>query len=78
MLLQAQRDLGIDLKQSFMIGDKYLDVGVGHAAGARSVLVLTGYGREELEEHKGDPEQPDFVAENLLEAVEAITSGKYA
>jgi D-glycero-D-manno-heptose 1,7-bisphosphate phosphatase len=78
MLLQAQRDLGIDLSQSFMIGDKYLDVGVGHAAGARSVLVLTGYGREELEKQKNDPDQPDFVAENLLEAVEAITSGKYA
>ena len=77
MLRQAEREHGIDLTQSFMIGDKYLDVGVGHAAGARSVLVLTGYGREELEQNKNNPEQPDFVAENLLEAVEAITSGKY-
>jgi D-glycero-D-manno-heptose 1,7-bisphosphate phosphatase len=77
MLFRARQELGIDLTQSFMIGDKYLDVGVGHAAGARSILVMTGYGREELQQHKDDPEQPDFVAENVLEAVEAIVTGKF-
>ena len=77
MLLRAQKDLGIDLTQSFMIGDKYLDIQVGHAAGARSVLVKTGYGAEELEKFKDLPEQPDFIAENLLDAVEAIVSGGF-
>lgn len=47
MLRQAAEELGIDLKRSWMIGDKLIDVEAGLAAGCRSVLVLTGYGREE-------------------------------
>jgi len=78
MLLRAQQDLGIDLSESYMIGDKYLDVDVAYAAGARSVLVMTGYGREEYEKHKHLPRQPHFVAENLLEAIESIMSGAFA
>lgn len=78
MLLRAQQDLEIDLTRSYMIGDKYLDVGTAHAAKARSVLVMTGYGRAEYEENKDLPEQPDFVAENLLVAVESILSGAFA
>jgi len=30
-----------------MIGDKLVDVEAGRAAGCRSILVRTGYGREE-------------------------------
>ena len=52
MLVRAARELNIDLKSSFVIGDKYLDIDLAHAAGARGVLVLTGYGREQLEKHK--------------------------
>lgn len=78
MLFQAEKDLGIDLKESFMIGDRYLDVDVAHAAGVRSVLVLTGNGRAELGMYKELPRQPHFVAGNLLEAVEAILTGKVA
>ena len=44
MLLQAARDLDIDLAASFMIGDKVADVEAGLAAGCTSLLVLTGYG----------------------------------
>jgi len=72
MLLRAEKELNIDLKNSFVIGDKYLDVELAHAAGARGVLVLTGYGREQLEKHKDSPMQPHFVAENLEHAVDAI------
>lgn len=76
MLRQAEKDLAIDLKNSFMIGDRYLDVDLAHAVGARAVLVMTGNGRTELEKYTHLPEQPHFVAENLLEAVEAIIGGK--
>ena len=78
MLLRAQREMGIDLAQSFMIGDRYLDVDVGYAAGARSVLVMTGNGRAEFEKYKDLPRQPHFVADNLLEAVESIVSGAFS
>jgi D-glycero-D-manno-heptose 1,7-bisphosphate phosphatase len=75
MLLQAQRELNIDLTQSFIIGDKYLDIETAHNVGAKGILVLTGYGREEREKHKTNAHQPDFVAENLMEAVDAILNG---
>lgn len=47
MLLQAAADLEIDLSSSWMVGDKLADVIAGNSAGCRSILVLTGYGREE-------------------------------
>lgn len=44
MLLQAAKELGIDLRLSYMIGDKDADLQAGKAAGCQSVLVRTGYG----------------------------------
>jgi len=76
MLLRAQSDLNIDLKNSFVVGDRYLDIAMAHAAGARGVLVLTGNGRYQLENHKDSPTQPNFIAENLAHAVEAILNGE--
>ena len=76
MVLQAARDLDLDLTGSFVIGDKFVDVALAYAVGARAVLVLTGYGRDELERHKDQPQQPHLIAENLLDAVESILSGK--
>lgn len=46
MLLQAARDFDIDLKRSYMVGDKVADVEAGKNAGCRSVMVLTGYGED--------------------------------
>src|SRR5512140_1076595 len=39
MVRQAERELGIDAAQSFVIGDRWLDVRPGRAVGARAVLV---------------------------------------
>jgi len=78
MLLQAQRELDIDLTRSFVIGDKSIDIEAAHNAGAKGVLVLTGYGREEREKYKMKERQPDFIAEDLMEAVDAIISGALA
>ena len=75
MLIQAGRELGIELKESCVIGDRYLDIRMAHAVGARGVLVLTGDGRHELESRKNDPIQPDFVSETLLTAVKTILAG---
>jgi len=77
MLFRAQEDLGIDLAQSYVIGDRYLDVDVAYAAGAKSILVMTGNGRTEHLKHKDLPQQPHFIAENLLDAVESIISGAF-
>lgn len=72
MLLRARDELGIDLASSFMVGDRYSDVRTGHAAGATTVLVLTGDGQAELERHRNAEIQPEFVARDLAEAVEFI------
>jgi D-glycero-D-manno-heptose 1,7-bisphosphate phosphatase len=77
MLLRAQQELAIDLSQSYVIGDRYLDVDVAYAVRSKSILVMTGNGRTEYQKHKDLPQQPHFVAENLLEAVESIIAGVF-
>lgn len=44
MLLQAATEHGIDLGQSYMVGDKLADIEAGRNAGCHPLLVLTGYG----------------------------------
>ena len=65
MLLRAARELGIDLGQSWMVGDRWRDVDCGHAAGCRTIFVDSGYA-EELKQ------QPDFKAKDLSEAADII------
>jgi D-glycero-D-manno-heptose 1,7-bisphosphate phosphatase len=43
MLLDAARDLGLDLGRSWMIGDRWVDIAAGAAAGVRTVLVERSY-----------------------------------
>ncbi|MFN0108414.1 MAG: D-glycero-beta-D-manno-heptose 1,7-bisphosphate 7-phosphatase [Blastocatellia bacterium] len=68
LLLRAAKDFDLDLSLCAVIGDRLRDVGMAKPVGSRSVLVLTGYGQEELYE-ANSPEAPDHVATNLLEAV---------
>jgi D-glycero-D-manno-heptose 1,7-bisphosphate phosphatase len=75
LLKRAEADLGIDLSRSWMVGDRPGDVELAHRAGARGVLVRTGYGRGELEHHPAPWKHPPaFVAEHVLEAVQRILS----
>jgi D-glycero-D-manno-heptose 1,7-bisphosphate phosphatase len=72
MVLEAARQLNIDLHQSVFVGDRLSDVATGKNAGCGlSILVRTGKGLEEekLIEGSGPAEQPDFVADDLAEAV---------
>lgn len=46
-LFDARDEFGLDLSQSFMIGDKLIDLECGWNAGVKqSILVRTGYGAE--------------------------------
>jgi D-glycero-D-manno-heptose 1,7-bisphosphate phosphatase len=73
MLHRAAQDLGLDLGASFIVSDRYQDVAMGFQAGARGVLLLSGYGKGEYEYNRDSwPRQPDFVATDLLEGVEWI------
>lgn len=69
MIETACARFSIDLENSWIIGDKTIDVETGFNAGIKTALVLTGYGRKAIEILQ---RKPDVVAENLLEAVEKI------
>lgn len=72
MLRQGERELGIDLSASFVVGDRIVDIGAGKAVGATTILVLTGYGAGTLEECRRDGVAPDHIAASLTEAVDHI------
>jgi len=46
MLLQAARELGISLPESYMVGDRATDVEAGRAAGCRTIFIDLGYTSE--------------------------------
>jgi D-glycero-D-manno-heptose 1,7-bisphosphate phosphatase len=71
MIERASADLGLDPGRSFVVGDKWIDVGAGRAAGARTILVRTGYGAAEETEPPADL-TADAVVDNLVEAVSWI------
>lgn len=73
MMEQAARQFGIELSQSFVIGDRYLDIEMAKRVGASGVLVRTGFGQGEWEMfHANGTAQPDHVAEDVYEAVQWI------
>ncbi len=73
LLERAAREHSLDLRSSFIVGDRYGDVELGQRAGASGVLVRTGYGAGELAWHASQwPVPPDFVADDLTAAVDWI------
>lgn len=75
LLRRAAEDLALDLQASFVIGDKYSDLETGFGVGARAALVLSGYGKGELQYNSRQwLRQPDFVGRNLLAAVDWVLS----
>ena len=73
LLHRAAKELGLDLKRSYVVGDRYGDIELAHAAGARGILVRTGYGMGDFTWHsKSWQRQPDEVVEDLSAAVQWI------
>ena len=73
LLEQAAADLHLDLKRSFVVGDRWSDLRCGAAVGATTILVLTGYGRGDASYiGPGQVVQPDYIAEDLGAAVRWI------
>jgi D-glycero-D-manno-heptose 1,7-bisphosphate phosphatase len=65
----AAREFGVDLSQSFMIGDRPSDIQAGKNAGCKTILVLTGVGKET---RAARDVQPDFVADDIASAADWI------
>lgn len=70
MFEKASKDFDIADARYYMVGDKNIDIQWGKNIGAFSIVVLTGYGEEELKKSKAECQnQPDFAAKDLHEAV---------
>jgi D-glycero-D-manno-heptose 1,7-bisphosphate phosphatase len=79
LLRRAESELGVDLRRSWVVGDRYSDLQLAWSVGASGALVKSGYGLGELTYlAAGWPRQPDLVAENVLEAVERIVGREAA
>jgi D-glycero-D-manno-heptose 1,7-bisphosphate phosphatase len=65
MLLDAARELGLDLEKSYMVGDRVSDVEAGEAAGCRTVFIDLGYDEQK-------PVSPTFVVRSIAEAATCI------
>lgn len=66
-LKQAEKEFGMDLKKSFVIGDHPHDMEMAKNAGAGAVYLLTGHGRRHRPE-LGAPSRPDLIAADIYEA----------
>jgi len=65
MLVEAARERNIELTQSFMVGDRWRDVGAGRAAGCFTIFIDRGYNEALID-------APDAVCADLLEAAAVI------
>ena len=73
MIQKAAKDLNVDLSNSYMVGDRGADIQMAKEFGGKGILVLTGYGKGEYEYlSKTWTVRPDYVAEDLYDAVEWI------
>jgi D-glycero-D-manno-heptose 1,7-bisphosphate phosphatase len=67
---RAARDLDLDVARSFVVGDKWIDMGLAEAAGARGILVRTGSGAVEIRRQPG--RTADAIVDNLAAAASRI------
>jgi D-glycero-D-manno-heptose 1,7-bisphosphate phosphatase len=68
MIESAMRDFEIDLPNSWIFGDKAIDVETGRNAGLRTAMVMTGYGRAHSKQIDFTPQ---VLEDDLLAAVRA-------
>ncbi|SHG63812.1 HAD-IIIA family hydrolase [Ornithinibacillus halophilus] len=81
MLIQAANENNLNLTKCFVIGDRWTDMMAANEVGCIKVLVKTGAGEEAFNKYidneyygKWAGISPDYVADNLLKAVEWILS----
>ena len=75
-LFDARDEFGIDLAESFIIGDKLIDLECGWNAGVkRSILVRTGYGAQ-CEQSAPEKLTRGAVVEHLSAAADLILRGE--
>ena len=79
LLRRAAQEQNLDLKSSFMVGDRPSDVIAGMRAGCRTVQVRTGRHWEppiETGEPPGEPVRPEYICADLQAAAEWILKAR--
>ena len=72
LLLRAAQEHGLDLAQSYLVGDAISDIAAGHAAGCKTRLVLSGRGLRQFLSRQARQVPHYHVALNLGSAVHWI------
>jgi D-glycero-D-manno-heptose 1,7-bisphosphate phosphatase len=73
LAVRAAKELGLDLSQSWMVGDKGADLGLAQSAGLKgAILVRTGYGVETLKKLQAKGTPPKHVADDLAAVADLI------
>ena len=70
MLLEAARDLSIDLAASFVIGDRWCDIAAGQRAGCKCFFIDYGYAQKR-------PAQPYVLVNSLAEAASLLVCDQH-
>jgi len=74
MIVQASKELQLDLMKSYMVGDKSSDILCGLNAGVKTVLLDYEGNTEEINILQNQGKKPNFVAANFIEVYNFITS----
>lgn len=76
LFMRAAKELDIDLKQSWMIGDGVADIIAGHNAGCKTILVANIYeaGYLKMIEDKLGNIKPDFLVKKLKDIIPIISA----
>ena len=69
LLLKAAEDLNLDVKKSYMVGDRWRDVGAGQSAGCKNFFIDYDYSEKR-------PVEPFVTVSSLLQATEIILGDK--
>jgi D-glycero-D-manno-heptose 1,7-bisphosphate phosphatase len=65
MLLDAARDHGLDLSRSYMVGDRWRDIGAGINAGCKTLFIDWGYDEKRAFD-------PDVIVDDIVQAAQYI------
>lgn len=68
LIKKAAKELNINLKKSFTVGDRTADILAGKRAGLKTILVKTGYAGKDRKYNV----KPDFTAKNISAAMEIV------
>ena len=73
LLLQAAKELSLNLQRSWIIGDAWSDVQAGQSAGVKqSILLRSGRGAGQISQYRLENNPSFLIFDNLLQAIDTI------